>query len=664
MTSMPEPTTNPEPATAPEPATTPVPAASEEQTQEVAASARSAPRGRLYHRLLVVDQITLLALRVVLGVVIAAELVLVLADVADRELLNHSISWELSASEVGLLAIGFLGGALSFCKDEHITVDYLNSRMGPRAKGAVRGAGSWLGIGLAALTGIWAAQSYGQARLQEIPGVSISGGVFALVLTVSMAIIVLNRLIHVWEHGLREAVYGLAIAVAVGAVVAVGAQLPVMTSSPDATVVLATVLTVIVILLGLPVTVGLLLFLVTFILAGHNVASFVPLGLEAGLYENQLLLAIPFFVLAGYLLTEGGLAAAIVDLLAPPLRRVPGGKLQLTVVTMFLFSGMTGVKIADVTAVGTAMTENLVEDGFSRAEIACVLSSTAAAGEAVPPSVAMLILGSVTSISIGTLFIAGILPAVLVMVAVGILLAIRDRRRRRVTAAQPGAAGRSAGLARIVRGVLAGGLPVVLLVGIESGIFTATEASAVAVLYALLITTLMKPRVGPRRLWGVLEQSAGMAGLLLLIVTIASTIGQVLAEAELPQDLAADLTSLGNSKFIFLLIIVAVLPIVGALLEGAPAILIFGPLFVPAAQVLGINLTQFGIVFILALAVGTFSPLLGIGFYTACRVTKATVTDATRQYFPYYAALIVAILVIAFVPDVSLALPRLLGLGT
>jgi tripartite ATP-independent transporter DctM subunit len=642
----------------------PEPRINTEETREDAASSRS-PRTGVYRRLLIVDQVTLLALRVVLGLVMAAELVLVLADVADRELLNHSISWELSASEVGLLAIGFLGGALSFCKDEHITVDYLSSRMGPQAKGAVRSAGGWLGIGLAALTAIWATQSYGQAQLQEIPGVSISGGVFALVLAVSMAIIVVNRLIRVWEHGPREASYGLGIALVIGAVVAVAAQLPVMTSAPDAAVVLATVLAVIVIILGLPITVGLLLFLVTFILAGHNVASFVPLGLEAGLYENQLLLAIPFFVLAGYLLTEGGLAAAIVDLLARPLQRVPGGKLQLTVVTMFLFSGMTGVKIADVTAVGTAMTENLVEDGFSRAEVACVLASTAAAGEAVPPSVAMLILGSVTSISIGTLFIAGILPAVLVMVAVGILLAIRDRRRRRRLAeAQPGPGSRAAGLPRIVRGVLAVGLPVVLLVGIESGVFTATEASAVAVLYALLIITVMKPRVGPRRLWGVLEQSAGMAGLLLLIVTIASTIGQVLAEVELPQDLAADLTSLGDSKVVFLLIIVAVLPVVGALLEGAPAILIFGPLFVPAAQALGINLTQFGIVFILALAVGTFSPLLGIGFYTACRVTKATISDATRQYFPYYAALIVAILVIAFVPDVSLALPRLLGLGT
>src|SRR5262249_1615546 len=152
---------------------------------------------------------------------------------------------------------------------------YLSSRMGPRAKGAVRGAGSWLGVGLAALTSIWAAQSYGQAKLQEIPGVSISGGVFALVLAVSMAIIVFDRLIRVWERGLREAAYGLGVALVVGAVVAVAAHLPVMTSSQDAAVLLATVLAVIVILLGLPVTVGLLLFLVTFILAGHNVASFV-----------------------------------------------------------------------------------------------------------------------------------------------------------------------------------------------------------------------------------------------------------------------------------------------------------------------------------------------------------------------------------------------------
>lgn len=620
-------------------------------------------RTGVYRRFLTFDRLCVLILRVALGVIIAAELILVLANIADREFFQGEISWEFSASEVGLLAIGFLGGAVAFCNNEQITVDYLSSRMSAHVLRAVRRAGDWLGLGLAVVIGTWAAQSYGQAKLQEIPDVNLSGGVFALLLVVSMGLIAVNRLVHVWEDGVRDALWGLAGALAVAAVVAIGTRVPVMTNSQDATVLLSTVLSVAVIITGIPVTVGLMLFVVTFTLAGHNVASFVPLGLESGLYENELLLAIPFFVLAGYLLTEGRLAQAIIELLERPLRRLPGGKLQLTVVTMFLFSGMTGVKIADVTAVGTAMTDTLVEDGFSRAEIACVLSSTASAGEAVPPSVAMLILGSVTSISIGTMFIAGILPALVVMVCIGVLIAIRDRggRGRRAAAASLEPA-RTGHVARIVRGILAAGLPVVLLAGIESGQFTATEASAVAVLYALIITMIMKPRLGPKAIWRVLERSAAMAGLLLLIVTIASTIGQILAEVQLPQTLASDLSSIGSSRAIFLLIMVAVLPIVGALLEGAPAILIFGPLFVPSAEQLGINLVQFGIVFILALAVGTFSPLFGIGFYTACRVTGATIADATRQYVPYFAVLVVGILIIAFVPAISLALPRLFGL--
>jgi tripartite ATP-independent transporter DctM subunit len=625
--------------------------------------------GPFYRRLLTLDRFAILALRLLLGLVMLAELILVLVNVADREIFGNTISWELTASEVGLLAIGLLGAAVAFCNDEQITIDYVTRRLSQTARARVARTGDWLAIGLTVQICVWTLESYKQATLQEIPDVNISGGVFALILAVAMAIIAVNRLIRIWESELRDVLVGLGVTVVIAIVIEVASQLSFMTTSQDNAIILATVVAAGAIITGVPLTVGFLLFLVSFTVAGYNVVGFVPLGLETGLWENELLLAIPFFVLAGFLLTEGGLARAIVDLLARPLQRVPGGKLQLTVATMFLFSGMTGVKIADVTAVGTAMTDTLVEDGFDRAEIACVLASTASAGEAVPPSIALLILGSVTTLSIGTLFIAGILPALLVMICVSVLIAVRDRRQGRTTAGALAAGVTQAGgsgadtARRIGRGSLAIGLPVILLAGIESGVFTATEASAVAVLYAVIITTVLSPRLSPRQLWGVLERSAAMAGLLLLIVTAASTIGQVLAEVELPQRLATVLISAGHSKWIFLLIVVAVVPIIGALLEGAPAILIFGPLFVPAADALGVNLVQFGIVFILALAVGTFSPLFGIGFYTACRVTRATVSDATRKYAPYFGVMVVGILLVAFIPAISLALPRLFNLA-
>jgi tripartite ATP-independent transporter DctM subunit len=614
------------------------------------------------HRLLLrADGLLVLLIRVLLALSVVVELVVVLANIFDREFLHHSLSWELSASEVALLAIGFLGGAVAFCNGQHIAVDYFTQQTSKHTRLMFRLSGEWLAIGLTGTVCVWAVKSYSQASLQAIPDLSLSGGVFAVVLAISMGVIAIDTTLRVSLEAWRDNLVGLGVAAGFAAVIVATSHIGWFAASQDHALILCTVLAVAVIFSGIPLTLGLLLFLVVFTITGHNVTTFVPLGMESGLSEDFVLLAIPFFVLAGYLLTEGGLAKAIVDLLSRPLRRVPGGNLQLTVGTMFLFSGMTGAKIADVTAVGTAMTDSLVEDGFSRAEIACVLASCASAGETVPPSIALLILGSVTTISIGTLFVAGILPALLVMVAIGVLIGFRDhfgltRANRETASIRPsGSLGR-----RLSRGLLAIGLPVILVVGIESGSFTATEASAVAVLYALIVTCVGRPRLTPKQLWRILEQSAAMAGLLLLIITIASTVGQGLAEAQVPQRIAQYLASLGDSKTIFLLVTIAVVPIIGALLEGAPAILIFGPLFVPTAQQLGINLVHFGIVFILALAIGSFSPLLGIGFYTACRVAGADVRKATRQYLPYFGAMIGAVVVVAFVPSITLVLPRLL----
>jgi C4-dicarboxylate transporter DctM subunit len=214
---------------------------------------------------------------------------------------------------------------------------------------------------------------------------------------------------------------------------------------------------------------------------------------------------------------------------------------------------------------------------------------------------------------------------------------------------------------RIVQGVLAIGLPVLLLVGIESGVLTATESSAVAVIYAVLATLVSTPRVGIRQLWRVIQTAASMAGLLLFLIAISSTIGTAAALAQVPQHIAESLANVGSSKLPFLLLTIIIVPIAGALLEGLPAVLIFAPLFVPTAELLGINIIHYGIVFVIALGIGAFSPLLGVGFYTACKVTGADVTAATRRYWVYFACLMAGLILVAFVPQITLAVPKLLG---
>lgn len=603
------------------------------------------------------DHVVILMMRVLLGFSMLAELILVIANIIDREFFHHSLSWELPGAELALLAIGFLGGAIAFSRDDHIAVDFLTRKFSARTTVRVQAVNHWLAVALATVTCLWTAQSYPAATLQTIPGVNLSQGIFALVLAIATGLIAFDSLVKLLTTSLRDNLLGLGFAAALAVLIYLASDWSWAAASPGRVLLLGAILAVLVILLGSPLPLALLLLLVVYTISGNNVTAFVPLGLESAL-GDFVLLAIPFFVFAGFLMTDGGLAKSIVDLLAPVLRRLPGGSLQLAVGTMFVFSGMTGSKMADVTAVGSAMTDGLVEEGYSAAEVACVLSACAAAGETIPPSIALLILGTVTSLSVGTLFVAGIFPAALVLAFIAVLIAVRHKAgltRRGGVAGTPPALPPL--LVRLWRGLLALGLPVVLLGGIETGWFTATEASAVAVLYAALIACITKPRLSVRRLWPIMERGAAMAGMLLLLVSMAHTVALAAALAGIPQEVGSWLTSLSDSKIIFLLITILVIPIAAALLEGLPAILIFAPLLVPRAEMLGINLTQYGIVFVLALGVGAFSPLLGIGFYTTCKVTRADVSEATRRYAAYFAALMVGIIVVAFIPSVTTVLP-------
>jgi tripartite ATP-independent transporter DctM subunit len=422
--------------------------------------------------------------------------------------------------------------------------------------------------------------------------------------------------------------------------------------------VVASVLAVVTLLIGTPIAFSLVLPPVVGVFTGQTPPSYVPTQLQAGL-GGYILLAVPFFVFAGYLMTDGGLGRSIIELLSPLLRRAPGGLLQLAVGTMFIFSGMSGAKIADVAAVGSTLRQPLHDEAYDAAEAAAVLSACASAGETIPPSIAMLILGSITTVSIGTLFVAGIVPALVVGAAISLIIALRDRSHRsRRTPAAP----ERVSLGRALGGLPALGLPVILIGGIESGVVTPTESGAIAVAYALLVAIARRHPLSPRRLLAIIEESAAMSGMLLLLIAAANALAATFSLAEVPQRLAGWIASLGGSSSILLILTIICLPIAGAFLEGIPAVLVFGPLLVPAAIGVGINGVQFSIVFILAMGIGAFSPLLGIGFFTACRILDAPVATAARRYTVYFATMIAAVCVIAFVPQIALSLPKLFGM--
>jgi tripartite ATP-independent transporter DctM subunit len=374
---------------------------------------------------------------------------------------------------------------------------------------------------------------------------------------------------------------------------------------------------------------------------------------------NFVLLAIPFFMMAGYVMTEGGLGKRLADFVVSIVGRVRGGLLQSMVVTMYIFAGLSGSKAADVAAVGSTLNPMLRSNGYEPNESAAVLASATVMGETIPPSLPMLIMGSITTISVGSLFMAGLLPAALIAVCLMVAIYVKARLANKY----PGTKGMP--LSEVgKRGMIAIPallVPVFLIGGIVAGIATPTEVSSFAVIYALLAAAMFYKQLTWKKFWDIMVDTSVKAGMLLFITSTASAFSWTLTAASLPQKIAQFMIGIaGNSSWLFMLATVIILIVMGALLEGIPALLVFAPLLVPIVSQFGIDPLQYGIVMIIAMGLGAFSPPIGIGLYITCSVSGTTVEQTSRAMLPYLIVLFVGLLLVAFIPWFSLIVPRMM----
>ena len=285
-----------------------------------------------------------------------------------------------------------------------------------------------------------------------------------------------------------------------------------------------------------------------------------------------------------------------------------------------------------------------------------MLAASAAMGETIPPSIAMLVLGSVTPISIGTLFIAGLLPAVVIALSLMLLIYVLARRGPRREPVQIEASR----LRAIPGAVLPLIMPVAMVMAIKFGIATPTEASSVAVIYGVVLSALVYRAMPIGTVLRLAGECANSAGMVLFVLSSASAFAWVLTAANLPQELVLVLGAMGGGQWAFMAGSVVLLIVIGSLLEGLPALIILAPLLLPIAVHMGVDAVQYGIVLILAMGVGAFIPPIGVGFYVSAAVAGADIESAARTMIPYAIVLILAVLLIAFVPEITLVLPRLL----
>lgn len=615
------------------------------------ASLRTAPLPRL------VGAIALLA-TVIAAAGLLLELVVVLVSIVGRNVFGHSFLWSDEASRIALSVITFIGGAVAYRGAHHSSIRLITDRLSLHASQAVGIGIEWLVL---IVTAIAAWQSLGllAASWDDLtPMLQISVGWIALPVTVGLTLIALFALERLLtRYDVRPM---LAIGAAMGALAGAAAYYAgasVFADNPGAALAGMIVLFFAAILLGMPVSFGMLLAALSYLdLTGAAPVMAVPQAMVDGT-GNFVLLALPFFIFAGLIMERGGISLRLVRFAMALVGRMRGGLLQVVVVTIFLVSGVSGSKVADVAAVGPVVRGELKRQGYREADGAAVLAASAAMGETIPPSIAMLVLGSVTPISIGTLFVAGLLPAVVIAVCLMALIYLLARRRPH----QDGGAAEGGRLRAIPGAILPLVMPVALVAGIKFGIATPTEASSVAVIYGLALSWLVYRALRPRHVITLAVECASAAGMVLFVLAAASSFAWVLTAANLPQELVALLGATGGSKLAFMAGSVVLLIVIGSLLEGLPALIILAPLLVPIAAHMGISAVQYGIVLILAMGVGAFIPPIGVGFYVSAAVAGSDIESAARAMIPYAVVLVLAVLLIAFIPEITLVLPRLLG---
>ncbi|RIK15248.1 MAG: hypothetical protein DCC50_08745 [Acidobacteria bacterium] len=372
------------------------------------------------------------------------------------------------------------------------------------------------------------------------------------------------------------------------------------------------------------------------------------------------LLAIPFFILAGGLMNTGGIAQRLIDLALVVSGRLPASLAQTTVVANAMFGTVSGASVAAAAAVGTVLNPPMRQAGYDPKFSAMVNAVSSPAGMLLPPSNTFIVYSLVSGTSIAALFMAGVGPGLLWALVCVIMVALYARKHPELkgTGERPTVGQAALVLLRALPALL---MIVVVIGGILAGIFTATESAVIAVLYCLLLG-LAQRTLPVRSLPGVLLEASKVTGIIMLLIGMSGVLGWVLSFARLPQLVAESMLGLTENRVVIVLIIMVVLLLAGTVMDPTPAILIFTPIFLPVVTELGISPIHFGAMMVFNMCLGNISPPIGNNLFVAARVGEVRLEGLISKLWPFFWALVVALFVVAFVPQLSVWLPTTLGL--
>ncbi len=612
----------------------------------------------------------------VAAALIVAEIVVLGAEVYTRYVMDNAIVWADDLAGTLFLWLTMLGAAAAYRRGEHLGFSALVRRMTPRGAEIcgviattlvavfsleVLAAVTWptvipktsgLGSLLAGIaTGRFFAASYiGQESIDFSPALHMPHSYVVLGIVVGLLFMLIIAALRLVDGAPRVVLPVLAATIAAGA--ACYLARPVLAELGNFNLILFFVVFLsAAIAIGVPIAFAFGIATLSYL----ALATAMPLSVIAGQMDEGMtdlvLLAIPLFVLLGLLIDATGIARRLVAAIAAFVGHLKGGLNIVLVAAMFLVSGISGSKLADMAAVTPVLFPEMERRGHDRGQMIALLSTSGAMAELIPPSLVLIIVGTVCNLSIAALFIGGLLPAAVAALALIAVALLRSRGDDEAVAERIGFAGRFKALFVAIPGLL---LPLLIRYCVVAGIATATEVSTVGVIYSFAVGVLVYRELDWRRIYPMLRETASLAGAIMLIIAMATAMGWALTQSGFAASLAAALAGAPGGRIGFIALSIVLFIVLGAVLEGIPAIVLFGPLLFPVAQHLGIHQIHYAIVAILAMSIGLFTPPFGVGYYGACAVGKCDPDQAAIAILPYLAALLAALVVIAAVPWLSI----------
>lgn len=570
--------------------------------------------------------------------------------VTTRYLLHMPVTWIEELATLLFLWFGMLGVASALRRGVHMRLSFFINRAAPRTQQA--GEVLTSGILLVFLFKLMlpAIELIELNHPLTSPNLGIPGSVAPLATATSLALMIVFLLLRL-RRLLPTGLFLTCVVAAAGVSTVLSYTPPFMMDLGNLNLLLFFGVGVIgLIMMGLPIafsfgTATLFYFLLTTDLPVSVIVGRINEGMS-----HFILLTIPLFIFLGLQIQYTGMAKSMVDFVAAIIGNARGGLSYVMLCAMYLVSGISGAKAADMAAIGPIISPAMKERGTSEGDIVALLAVSAAAAETIPPSLVLIIIGSVTGISIAALFVSGLLPALVCMMALAFVAYMRSRSE------VPGTTQRSMRL--IARTFLVAipalALPLIIRAAVLEGVATATEVAVIGIVYVAVVGFVAMRGISMSKMAGMLVETVAISGAVMIIISLAGAMSWALTQSGFAQTLVEIMTSLPGGKAGFLAVSIIVFIVFGSILEGIPAIVLFGPLLVPAAEAIGVHPVQYAMVVLLSMGLGLFTPPFGYGYYTACAVANVSPDAAMRNMLPYLAALLCAIIIIAAVPWLSI----------